>query len=443
METNCVAVIGAGAAGLAAAHSLAKGGVEVCVIEARARLGGRIHTITSRPANLPIELGAEFVHGERNATWDVIGAAGLQTQEVPDRHWSCLNGELREDPNFWDKLEEVTEKFSTDGRDLGFKSFLERCQGLNSDAKRFALDYVEGFHAADARRIGIHALARAEQASARENGTHHFRIAEGYAALLRCFEEGLRARGVELHLETIVRTVRWTAGHVEIEAQSSAGWRRFEAERVLITLPLGVLQAKGPEAVWFEPALTAKENAIKQLAMGSVSKVILHFKRFFWPVQNFGFIHADDPAWPTWWSDERGPVLTSWTGGPRARRLLEKSNEELASLSVQTLSRLFKVRQKEIEDLLLGSYTHDWDQDRFSRGAYSYTPAGAGHLPAMLAEPIAGTLFFAGEATDSQGAQGTVHGALASGWRAAVEVLNSFKGPAQVKGHGKEHAGLH
>jgi len=191
-----------------------------------------------------------------------------------------------------------------------------------------------------------------------------------------------------------------------------------------------VLQEKGPNAIWFEPNLTAKQKAIYGLAMGSVSKVTLHFKSSFWPDKNFGFIHSDDPCWPTWWSDARGPVLTGWAGGPRAAKILRWSQDEIVSSALQTMSRLFKVEPKEIRELLLGCYTHDWEHDPFSRGAYSYTPVGMTDMPAKLAEPVSGTLFFAGEATDGQGAQGTVHGALKSGWRAAVEIMNSLdRGP--------------
>src|SRR5579859_7303178 len=165
METTSVVVIGAGAAGLAAAHSLSRSGVTVRLLEARNRLGGRIFTVSSQLGALPIELGAEFVHGERNSTWELIRAARLRTQTVPDRHWYGMQDEVSEDAKFWEELEQVTGGFSTRNSDQDFKSFLQAIKGLSSTARRLALDYVEGFHAAAARKIGIHALERAECAA--------------------------------------------------------------------------------------------------------------------------------------------------------------------------------------------------------------------------------------------------------------------------------------
>src|SRR6185503_20118214 len=100
---DAVLIIGAGMAGLAAADMLSAEGLTVVVLEARDRIGGRICTVPSRPGSIPIELGAEFVHGAHNETWRLIRAAGFATHEVPDRHWEKKNAILAENRDFWDQ----------------------------------------------------------------------------------------------------------------------------------------------------------------------------------------------------------------------------------------------------------------------------------------------------------------------------------------------------
>ena len=186
-----------------------------------------------------------------------------------------------------------------------------------------------------------------------------------------------------------------------------------------------MLKEEGPTGVLFEPPLTEKQAAIKGLETGAVVKVVLHFRSDFWPVKNFGFLHADDPNFPTWWVDERGPLLTGWAGGPRAERLSPESHDTILAEAIESLIRIFKVERRRIGDLLVSSWTHDWTNDHFSRGAYSYVPVGMGQMPGTLSEPVQDTLFFAGEATADPGDQGTVHGALASAKRAVQQIRKS------------------
>src|SRR5262249_17842098 len=145
------------------------------------------------------------------------------------------------------------------------------------------------------------------------------------AALTQWLTQELGVRPVEIQTNSIVKSVHWERGRVEIQAQTPTGERCWKAERVLITLPLGVLQAQtGSGAVLFDPPLTAKERAIKGLAMGAVVKLTLQFRSRIWPMRNFGFLHIDDPLLPVWWSDARGPVITAWAGGSRAQRLSQE-----------------------------------------------------------------------------------------------------------------------
>jgi monoamine oxidase len=290
---------------------------------------------------------------------------------------------------------------------------------------------VEGFHAAHAGRIGTQALVRAEAAAERD-GTRQFWLTNGYTALLDWFSETLSQREVSILLNTSVSAIRWRRGLVNVLAKTPNGPRTFTAEQAVITLPLGVLQASGPDGVAFEPALEDKARAVSGLAMGNVVKLTLEFRERFWPTENFGFIHSANLLFPTWWSDKRGPLLTAWAGGAQADKvdseLLAKSGSQaLVQHATRELSEVFQTDISKIDKLLAGVHLHNWRKDPFSGGAYSYTPTRMIEMPNLLASPVAETLYFAGEATDSSGEQGTVHAALASGKRAARELLESRK----------------
>lgn len=437
-----VLVIGGGAAGLMAARELAKAGAEVELLEARNRLGGRIHTILSRGGSYPVELGAEFIHGSENEVWPLIEAARLRTHQVPDRHWRPGPAGLVRQKKFWQQLEEVFRRINLAAPDQDLRSFIDQAWSLSPETKKLALNYVEGFHAAPSERISIHALAKAEAAAEREDATRAFRITNGYGAMVAWLAGELQKLGVRLLTETTVRAVRWRPGQVEVIAQTSSGDRVFRAGSAVVALPLGVLQGHNPGALVFEPGLPGKEKAIQGLAMGAVVKVTLEFRMRFWPAANFGFLHCDDRWLPTWWSDERGPVLTGWGGGPRAMEFARKGRDAMLQHAFRVLAGLFKLPGERIQDCLVAAHYHDWSADEFSRGAYSYTPAHMGDLPRYLGAPVKDTLFFAGEATDTEGDQGTVHGALRSGSRVAREILNSHVRSSQSHNEEEKQSNL-
>jgi monoamine oxidase len=428
MEGDSVLVIGAGVAGLAAAHALAQAGFPVKLLEARERLGGRIHTIPGRLGALPVELGAEFIHGAENDAWEIVRAASLPTQRVPERHWRASRGGLVAEERFGEALDQVVGRINPATPDQDVQSFLEHAWGLDPKLKRLAKEYVEGFHAAPACRMSAHALARAESAEDSDEAEQQFRICSGYVALVGWLEDQIAAHGVEVHRQTRVNQIRWERGRVEVETITPTGSRTFSGVRAIVTLPLGVLKQQARGGALFEPKLAAKEKAIEGLGMGVVVKVTLQFHSRFWPVENFGFLHAFDCRLPTWWTDPRGPVLTGWAGGPRAEQLSAQKPEAIVAEALHSLTRLFGVEEPRLRELLAASYIHDWTHDPFTRGAYSFTPVGMMDMPKRLAAPVADTLFFAGEATDATGQQGTVHAALASGKRAAREILQALRG---------------
>ena len=414
-----VIVIGGGIAGLAAARQLARGGLSVTVLEARERFGGRIWTIRSR--DLPIDVGAEFIHGRSKPLWELIAASGLNAHEVPNKQWELAADGSLHLQDFWGQIAKVTEQIDTTRTDRSFAEFL-RSASASDHLKQLATDFVEGFNAARADRISVHGLAQSEQTSEQIDGTRQFRIEAGYGAVIEWLLAELANSGVRLQPGATVKFVHCNSRAVEVSFLEKDQRQTLAASAAIITLPLGVLKTG---AVEFDPPLHAKRDAIQGLDFGHVTKMTLLFRSRFWPEANFGFIHAPEAPLPTWWSDPRGNLVTGWAGGPRAEQFIRQDSAFMMERALETLAMIFSEKPMRLRSLLLAGETHNWTNDPFSRGAYSYAGVKMADAPRILSEPIADTLFFAGEATSLDGQLGTVHGALESGLRAAHQLCTN------------------
>lgn len=410
-------VVGAGVAGLAAAKRLADSGNQVIVLEARDRIGGRIHTLRDAGFPIPVELGAEFIHGKPKPVWDIVRAGNLVIGSLEGDNWCSHGRVLKKCNDFWPRWERVADQVKR-GKSYPDRSFHDFLAGLNFDAetKSAATEFVEGFNAARSELISTHYLAQAQDTADRISGDMQFRILAGYDSVVDGLSH-LDPKIAEIHLGTAVRKIEWKPGSVRI--------RGFEADRAIVTLPLGVLQSG---RVRFIPELREKENAARQLVMGRVVKVILRFTSAFWEergLENLSFLHARDERVPTWWTVRpiADPILVGWAGGPPADGMALKGKDYIVDAAIASLASALKMNTASVEALLSAFAVADWQADPFSLGAYSYIPVGAIVAPMKLAEPVADTLFFAGEATAADGDSATVHGAINSGYRAAEEVL--------------------
>jgi monoamine oxidase len=417
MRGKKVLVVGGGIAGLAAAIKLARAGVKVTLLEARERLGGRIYTIHD---DSPIELGAEFIHGGSEELWRQIRAAKLKTIHVPTRFQLFAHNFFRP-VNLWKTVAQITRRIDKNSPDESFRDFLRK-QKLPDFTKKLLKNFAEGFDAADTAKIGVHGMTLSSD-SENDFGAHQFRIVKGYSALVDFLAAKAKRLGVEIRTGTVVHSVRWTNKHVEIAAINRKQKFVFTGRSAVVTLPLGVLKSG---AVEFDPPLSKRE-AIENLQFGDVTKIILKFRRAFWPERNFGFIAAVDEMIPTWWSDNCGCVLTGWAGGPKSEMIEKQPGRFLLEKSLKILAKIFGTKADLICRELIGFHRHDWSSDKFSRGAYSYVPVNGMCLPKILAAPVGDVLFFAGEATASEDDPGTVHGAFDSGLRSAEEILQIFK----------------
>jgi monoamine oxidase len=429
-----VIVIGAGAAGLAAAAELARSGRHALVVDARERIGGRIWSHEEPGVPVPIELGAEFIHGRAKATFDLISQAGGAAVDTGGERRSLREGRLVRAPDLFREVRVAMERNEALAhRDMSFDAYLDRAldRAITDEARTYARMRAQGFDAADTARASARAIVE-EWTGGGSAEQPQFRPLGGYGPLLSALVSRLRGSAVELQLNTVVERVSWQRGAVEVRGRFLDTPFVARAKRAIVTLPLGVLQ-QGPRAtgaVRFMPALTAKREALKCLEPGPVIKAVLRFRTPFWESAERGlycdvaFFHPREAAFPTFWTalPVRAPLMVAWAAGPKALRLANVTKPRLIEHALSSLAALFGDLGK-IRAELEGAWVHDWQRDPYARGAYSFVVAGGGKARAQLAEPLMRTLFFAGEAADAEGEAGTVAGALQSGIRAAREVL--------------------
>jgi monoamine oxidase len=426
-DTFETVVVGAGVAGLATARMLAEAGRRVALLEARDRIGGRIHTVQAVQGALPVELGAEFVHGLPAELIDLVDEAGLTRFELdgdsrcvgPGRGVGRLGpcSDQHEVHKLFDELTHV--QLSPYSRDLSFSEFVGQ-RKVGAEAAAWATNYVEGFNAADGDRISVRALAKQQVAEDSISAERLFRVVEGYVRVPEFLLRRFRDAGGEFFRSTAVRSITWESGQVEIATETG---RVLWAKSAVLTLPLGVLQAR---RVAFSPQPTEILKAADSLVMGSAARVVYEFDHAFWKefasLKGVSFFFAPDATPPTWWTTnpKPGSTLTGWIAGRKAKRL---EMDVLPETGLETLSVLLGSSLHDVKRHLLRWHMHDWQIDPHSLGAYSYVPRGAIDASDQMTLPVEQTLFFAGEHTDTSGHWGTVHGALRSGYRAARQLL--------------------
>jgi monoamine oxidase len=417
-----VLIIGAGVAGLAALEHLESAGVNCLCLEARDRIGGRIHTVHDPLSPLPIELGAEFIHGRPAELWDIIREAALPVYDGTDASLHLKNGEVEERLDSWDFVDKILDDLQTaaaNGPDMSFRQFLDGTSYPEA-AKQSATGYVEGFNAAKADVIGIHALAEETKAAAQIEGDRVFRFFQGYDSIPR----HLLRNSERLRLNHIVERVSWQRGSVSVQVRGLT--RTIQARRLIVTVPLGVLKHGD---IAFDPEPSVILEAANRLRFGQVVRVVLRFREPFWETKSefadAGFLLSQQPVFPTWWTTlaARSANITGWSAGAKAEPLLNQPRADVLQQALNGLASITGFAPATVQANLAEAYFHDWHADPFARGAYSYVPAGTLKARKALAEPVEDTLYFAGEATDQNGHSATVHGAIASGRRAARQIL--------------------
>jgi len=363
----------------------------------------------------------------------MLGEAGLTAVELGEESWRRdRNGSLQPDEDDFRSAAGIFDDAQRLPRDESVDEYLRRYSDDQKlrDRAVLARAFVEGFDAADPAIAGVRGIADEWRSGVDLTSS---RPLTGYGRLFDYLQKTL-SRTVTLWLSTTVRRISWRHGQTVVEAIGRHGERLFfRARRAIVTLPVGVLRARGDGGPVFDPELPEEKlDALRYIEMGHVAKVTLAFQTAFWERVKSGryrdaaFFRDDRGAFPVYWTrmPVRSTLVAAWAGGPSATALQTFSRDGVIERALEGFGALIDDAQTARNEFQC-AYVHDWTNDPFACGAYSYLAVGGEGARALLAKPIDGTLFFAGEATSSDGQGGTVNGAFETGERAAEEICNA------------------
>lgn len=423
-----VLIIGAGAAGLIAALEIALTGRNVAIIEARERIGGRAHSLNLPQFDLPVEQGAEFVHGDLKLTHQLLKDAEASLYEVKGRIFQKSGDGIEQQKDFIQDYQTLIRKLKELQYDISIAQFIREhlSEEKFADTKTSLQQYVEGYYAADPEKSSCFALRE----ELTQSDDQQYRIENGYTILFDHLRKRIEKTGAEIYLSQKVEDVIW--GERQVKIKTSEEW--FSGSKCLITVPLGVLQSGD---IRFLPSIPEYREAALQLGFGSVIKTMLQFHEAFWTQEKFkanndlkklSFIFSEAEI-PTWWTyyPKDIPMLTGWSGGPNADRLKELSNKEIVVKAIASLAFIFDEPVSFIERQLKAWHVANWPKDPFCKGGYSYEVVGGRKFREILKQPLLDTIYFAGEGLHEGPEIGTVEAALVSGRDAAHRLIASFK----------------
>ncbi|MEY3282004.1 MAG: flavin monoamine oxidase family protein [Acidobacteriota bacterium] len=418
-----ILVIGAGMAGLTAAQTLKGRGYNVLVLEARDRIGGRVWTSNKWP-DVPVDFGASWIHGVRGNPLTRI-AEQAQSRQIATSYNRARTyntsgrvitrmeeASLR---NYGNQLYRAIDRAQDRYPDTSLRQIADTMiTQLRAvpDASRFINFFlnveIEHDYSGSASSLSTNWYDSDEEFSGND-----VLLEKGFATLT-----DFMAKGLTIELNQIVKQIDWSQPAVRVITERG----EFTADQVIVTIPLGVLQAK---SVAFTPALPAiKQNAIDKLGMGVLNKCYLRFPTTFWPIDLdwIDYIPENHGQWAEWVSFRRAmnqPVLIGFNAADYGKQIEALPDTEIVASAMTTLRTMFGENIPNPVDYQITR----WASDPYARGSYSFNAVGS--VPLMrveLARSVNNRLFFAGEASE-QNYFGTAHGAYLSGLRAAGEVL--------------------
>ncbi|MEQ8308465.1 MAG: NAD(P)/FAD-dependent oxidoreductase [Hoeflea sp.] len=414
-----VLVIGAGMAGLGAARALRARGLSVLVLEARDRIGGRVHTSRMVPG-WAVDLGASWIHGARgNPLTDLADEADLKRVETrwEPRPVFSQSGPRIDTGDAW----EWTEELLHDGRARAE----ERETDLSlADAIRALEDWRE-LDARERRLVRYHLNSEIEHEYAadwEDLSAWYFDDVDGFPGSDLIFPDGYGALADHLSKGIPIRTglavARIERQRDGIRLVTRAG-ERFFSPHVIVTAPLGVLKAG--DITFSEPLSRARQAAIGAIGMGLLNKCCLLFERSFWPddADAFGYLGDRDGHWAEWLSLSRATgrsALIGFNAGSAAEEVETLDDRQTAARAMEVLRSVFGSSVPEPQSVQISR----WHSDPFARGSYSFTAVGSDRASrrSLAGSDWNGRLVFAGEACHEDH-PATVHGAYMSGLEAA------------------------
>lgn len=415
MESSEVIIVGAGASGLAAAHHLFQNGKRPLILESSDRVGGRIHTVRPSGVALPVELGAEFVHGEPDLSLNLMKAGRLPFTEWSGKFLLWEKGKLKESDELWEKVDSLNGKLRVPpNQDVSWGEAVEKHAKKFSREIQLGSYFIQGFHGADPSLISLKALKKFDDS---EQAEKSFRIVSGYDSLLAL----LRDPEIEIRLRHRLKSVQWKKGRATLIVEKDGEEKRMDCKHLLLTMPLTILKE-----LPFEPSLSEKARALSCLETGLVTRVTLEFKERFWD-PTMTLMTAPGVDFPTWWTSEpvQSSRIVAWAGFGQTLKLCEMSESEIVNCALESAAKIFRRKKTKLESELVRADYHNWTKDPHVRGAYSYVKKGGISAQSQLAKAVEDTIFFAGEACHHRGSHATVDGAMETGIWAARDILKT------------------
>ena len=407
-----VLIIGAGAAGLYAAYILQENGVDVTVLEASAVIGGRIRKNDSF-TNFPIDLGAEWIHGQKSLLCKWAKKMDHDTFLDNSDLLVWLDGRLQKtepaDDSELDKLMTAIEKLDNeDLSDISLQQWASN-EGFNTRLDN-VLEYMAGEEGTSASRLGIKAFAAANnQWSA---GEKDFKFKRSFYDFINDWL--IKSVQNKVEINKIVKSIDYSGAMVTVETVDSS---IYSADKVIVTVPIPILKDGDID---FIPALPAnKTAAIAKMSMDAGMKIAMKFSQKFWTNSVIGGEKSASYLDSGFGKDNPEHIYTAFVMGEKAEYLSSLGQGAIAEL----LQELDSIYNNTATSSYLDGIIMDWSQEPYIRGAYSYATVGLGDSRKILAESLADKVYFAGEATHFEGHHQTVHGAMKTAYREIEKIL--------------------
>lgn len=420
-----IVIAGAGSSGLFAAYELSKLGKKIAIVEARERAGGRIQTIHDSNYLIPVEAGAEFIHGNLDITMQLLKDAGISYYEVKGDIWQKENQGMDKHEDFIEDMDDLERKFKEVKEDMPVSEFISKhlYAGKHADLRISLGNYVGGYYAADLTKASTLALCK-ELTTAEDTD---YRLEGGYGRMISFLEKECKNNGVTFFFGRSISQITWIKNEVHVHAKEF----KIHAQKLICTLPVGVLTSSD----LFNPSLPEKSAALAQLGFGPVVKIIMSFDEIFWydkkiskdrDLHKMSFMFSEEFI-PTWWTQypKELPMLTGWAAGPAAEKIKSWTDEKILEESIRALASIFKIDKRELNRKLVAGRVFNWVKDRYSLGGYSYEVVNGKTCQAIVKQPVEDTLYFSGEGLYEGSEIGTVEAALRTAREAVEQILKN------------------
>jgi lysine-specific histone demethylase 1B len=403
-----VIIIGAGAAGLYAAYILKSKGIDFQILEASANYGGRLGKLTGF-ANFPIDTGAQWLHGKNSILGDLItrSKTKITLDDSETKYW--FNNQLVS------SLPQNTDIFEGDDLpDISYNDYALQ-KGLGNEYK-YIVENIAGDQGAAATRLSVFGNNQDEENW--NSGDDDFKFQETYFDLIDTqFASQVKNK---ILFNTIVTKIDYSQSTIQITDSNN---NTYNADKAIITVPIPIL--KSGDIQFIPTLLKEKTTAFSKIGMDAGMKVFLKFSNKFFDQNIIGgpicAAYADDSIGKA--QDDN--VLLAFIMGVQAEYLTSLGSD--TAITTALLQELDTMYNGQATASFVASHVQNWTINPFIKGAYSYSTVGMGDARRVATKPINKKLYFAGEAMNTNGHHQTVHGAVETGYRAVINILNDIK----------------